>query len=462
MRGVPTGATPTVPQGPQVLDGTPYRALGPLGRGGMGEVLDAEHRALGKRVVVKVLHSELSNRNDLVDRMRIEAQALARLDHPNIVAVTDFGQTPGGRTFLVMERLWGRTLRDELRARGAFPPAEAIEIVVQLLDALGAAHELGLVHRDVKLDNIFMCDAPRGGRSVKLLDFGIAKVISGAADGRAPAPLAFPTEEGVAIGTPRFFSPEQARGWKVDARTDIYASGAVLYTLLCGRGPFDDKTSIYDLTRAHAFEPPPPPSRFTKRPLAHDLEAAVLKSLEKQPAARFASAAEFAAALAPIRARLAGQPAEPRWLETETLDPLALQLGKARDAGPPKGSHGALNPRPTVRVPELAAAQEADKNAKGRIAPRPAAGRPAATQLSARLLVEPTAAMDGAAVALAAVARAETAASTPPEADRLAPRRHDPAQAPAKMPLGAFIAIAVLTALLTAGLVLGVVLVALR
>ncbi len=358
-----------------LLAGTPYRMVAPLGRGGMGEVVEAEHVALGKRVVVKLLHLTLADRPDLVDRMRVEAQSLARLVHPNLVAVTDFGQTPDGRTYLVMERLYGRTLREELKDRGPLPAGEIVDIGRQALAGLSVAHEAGIVHRDVKLDNLFLCDALADGRRlVKVLDFGIAKVLANAGDGRAPAPLAFPTEEGVSVGTPRFFSPEQARGQPVDARTDIYAMGAVMYALATGRGPFDHKATIYELTRAHAMEPPPRPSEVASATVHPELERVILKALEKKPEDRYPSAAELSAELARVSSAL-----DPlrglAWAQTEVVEPVSppgAEQAKAREKK-------ALDARATVRMPELADAQDAarrEAHADRFAPPSPAAGRP--------------------------------------------------------------------------------------
>jgi serine/threonine-protein kinase len=308
------------------LAGTPYRFVRKIGRGGMGEVVEAEHVALGKRVVVKLLHRSLASRPDLVDRMRLEAQALARLAHPNLVVVHDYGRTPEGRPYIVMEQLVGRTLREELRSRGRLPPAEAIELVRQTLSGLAAAHALGLVHRDVKLENLFVCDAAEGARTLKVLDFGIAKVLPAARSPGAPEPLAFPTEEGVAIGTPRFFAPEQARGQAVDARTDVYATGVVLYTLLAGRGPFDHLHALYELSQAQADEMPAPPSHHAGVPLPEDLERAVLRAIAKRPEDRFQSAAAFSGALERVAARLVAPP------PTD-----AAVAGRAKGAAKPEG-----------------------------------------------------------------------------------------------------------------------------
>lgn len=303
---------------PTLLEGTPYRFIAPLGRGGMGDVVEAEHIALGKRVVVKLLQERHAGRADYVDRMRIEAQALAKISHPNLVQVTDFGQTAEGRTFLVMELLRGKTVRDELEARKFVPVLDAMDMLRQTLAGLAAAHEAGIVHRDVKLDNLFLCDAPDGGRrTLKVLDFGVAKVIGVMGD-NTPLPLAFPTAEGVAMGTPRFFSPEQARGRQVDQRTDIYAAGMVLYHLIAGRGPFDRHTTLLDLSRAHAFEAPEPPSRLAPQPIPPALDAAVLKALAKDPNDRFRSALEFAAELERIAAEMSAAEARIASLRAKT------------------------------------------------------------------------------------------------------------------------------------------------
>jgi serine/threonine protein kinase len=223
-----TSADPAEGYSLDPLAGTSFRTLRKLGEGSMGLVVEAENRALGTVVVIKLLHAALSIRADYVDRLRLEAQALARLRHPNLVIVTDFSVTPAGVPFFVMERLFGRTVEDERRVRGALPLREAIAIVRQALAGLAAVHAAGIVHRDIKSANLFLCDADAAGlRVVKVLDFGIAKVLSSAPAGRAPQPLRFPTAEGTTVGTPRCLSPEQACGGPVDGRTDIYAAGVL-------------------------------------------------------------------------------------------------------------------------------------------------------------------------------------------------------------------------------------------
>jgi serine/threonine-protein kinase len=277
------------------LAGTPYRKPEPLGSGGMGEVFAAEHAALGRPVVVKLLHRHLGRRRDMADRMRLEGQALGRVSHPNVVAALDLGMTRDGRPYLVMERLCGRTLLAELRDRGPLPAAEAVALAAQALDGLAAVHAAGLCHRDLKPENIFLCDAvPGRERVVKLLDLGVAKVLDAAG---GPAPLAIPTAEDVSMGTPRFFSPEQATGKPVDARSDVYAMGVVLYTMVTGAGPFDHLHEVDEILTAHAETSPERPSHAAPAPIAPALEAAILRAMAKRPKDRFPSAAAFAAAL---------------------------------------------------------------------------------------------------------------------------------------------------------------------
>ncbi|MBI4917951.1 MAG: serine/threonine protein kinase [Acidobacteria bacterium] len=324
----------------KLLDGTPYRVLGELASGGHGVVFEVEHRDLGSRAVAKVLRVGLAKHPQLVDRLRLEAQALARLEHPNLVAVRDFGKTADGRPFLVMEKLRGGTLRAELAARGPLPIAEAVGIVRQALAGLGVAHAAGLVHRDIKLDNLFLCEPPphepTGRRVLKVLDFGVAKVLD-AHEASAPKPLAIPTEEGVLVGTPRYLAPEQIKEEAVDARTDLYAMGLVLYALLTGTGPYEGADDWVDLIRAHVFTPARPPS-FLRPQIPTGLEGVILRALEKEPSARFQSAADMAAALAPFECAAPDLPtAQERPMPDAATERLPDDDARTSDAlqGPP-------------------------------------------------------------------------------------------------------------------------------
>jgi serine/threonine-protein kinase len=338
-----------------------YRVISELGRGGMGEVFLGEHASLGNKVVIKLLHAELSGKSNLVDRMRLEAQACARLNHPNIVRVTDFDRTPSGRPFFVMEYLPGRSLSEEAEAAGGvLPVAKALDFVTQALEGLAVAHAQGLVHRDIKLDNLFVCapgTQPGVDQLVKILDFGVAKVLDtqGAGDGDGPAPLMVPTGTGVVVGTPRFFAPEQARGKPLDHRADIYAMGLVLYTLVAGRGPFDDCTTILEMAKAHVMTPPPPPSHFARQPIPPELDAAVLRAIAKQPEQRFQSASEFAQALkqvasggGAVQATAYQQPT----VNEQTTRPVGPQAGYPAATSTPQTVGGTTGgDAPTAKMP---------------------------------------------------------------------------------------------------------------
>jgi serine/threonine-protein kinase len=274
---------------------TGYRTLSWLGQGGMSEVFVAEHVELRSSVVVKLLHSALADRADLAERMRVEGQSLALLRHPNVVQVIDAGHTRSGRPFLVMEHLIGRTLGAELRARGALPCEEALMIVQNVLAGLAAAHALGIVHRDIKVENIFLHRRHDGTRIAKILDFGVAKILE-SANRVMPEPLSVPTRCGSVVGTPGYLSPEQAQGRPADQRSDLYAVAVVFYKLITGRGPFDEFRGAR-LIEAHINEPPRPPSWFARYGISRNLDGVVLKALRKDPDRRFQTAAELALAL---------------------------------------------------------------------------------------------------------------------------------------------------------------------
>lgn len=329
------------------LAGTAYRFLGALGKGGMGEVVLAEHVLLGKRVVVKLLHARFSGDPRFADRLLVEAKSLARVEHPNVLVVSDVGRTPSGRPYLVTEHLQGRTLGDELRARGPLPVSEALGIARQVLAGLAAAHAQGIIHRDVKLDNVFLCEGARPGSPlVKVIDFGVAKVLprEGGATRRL-GPL-YPTEEGVLVGSPRYVAPEQVRGGTIDARTDVYATGLLLYTMLAGRGPFAHLTEVMDLLDAHLNEIPAPPSQHAPQPIVPELERAVLRALAKAPPDRFQSAALFADELGRIAAML-GDMTLPFVRPARELASSANHTGETWRLPPPAALLAPARPKPT-------------------------------------------------------------------------------------------------------------------
>jgi serine/threonine protein kinase len=274
------------------LAGTPYFALRRLGRGGMGDVYEvAEGSLAGPRYALKLLHARLGDRRELALRVQHEALVAARVDHPNVVRVFALGEAADGRPYLVMERLRGRDLRAVLARTGALPVARALDLAAQALDGLAAAHAVGVVHRDVKLENLFLGD----DGTLKVLDFGIATLPHGEAS--RPRPFAL-------VGTLLSMAPEQFVHADVDARADVYAAGLALYELVTGRGPFDElRGSPQALQFAHCERAPPAPSRLARRPIAADVEAAILRALAKAPGDRFPSARAMADTLRRLGAR---------------------------------------------------------------------------------------------------------------------------------------------------------------
>ena len=252
-----------------------YRVLHEIGRGGMGVVYLAEHRHLGRKVAIKFLLREFSDRPELLSRFFAEARAATLVEHPAIVQVLDCDQHPSGQAYIVMELLEGQTLRAYLAARGRLPFPEAAAIVIEIADALAAAHAKEIIHRDLKPDNVFLLSNPPG--RIKIVDFGIAKL---AGSNRPSA-----TQSGAMLGTPLYMSPEQARGsGTVDSRTDIYSLGCMLFELVCGRPPFVFE-GVGELISAHLNLAPPPPESLEPS-LPPSLSAVCKRMLAKNPAER--------------------------------------------------------------------------------------------------------------------------------------------------------------------------------
>jgi len=343
--GIPAGFT-----GYDPFEGTAYRMVRRLRAGGMGELYLVEHRATGRLVVGKLLHQRLASDARLVERLRIEAQSAAQIDHHHVVKVIGLDRTRAGQLFIVMEYLQGRTLAEQMAAEGVPHVVEAVTFACQLLSALEATHAKGLVHRDIKPDNVFICEPPEGPRYLKLLDFGVARVMPGSTS-VDPLPQGFETRTGVVVGTPRFVSPEGAMGQRVDPRADVYSAGLVLYIMLAGRGPFDHFEGDHMLLTAHAAEDPKPPSRLATEPVPPELDRAVLKALAKDPAERFQTAKDFQSVLDGV-AKLLQEPTG--WLETSTFDPSIVRASvEAMAATVP-----VVPPVPNVPVPLAPASVE--------------------------------------------------------------------------------------------------------
>jgi serine/threonine protein kinase len=267
-----------------------YRVVATIGRGGMGGVLEVEDET-GARYALKAPVQDLEGM-DVTRRFAREANALRLLDHPNLVAAVDTF-TEAGRLFLVMEKVVGEPLSNAIDF-GPLDPRRALVLVRQILAGVGHAHAQGLVHRDLKPDNILLVDMG-GWERVKIIDFGIVKLANDVAAAFGAAAL---TRTGLAVGTPRYMSPEQALGRVVDARSDLYSIGVILYELLAGRPPFDADDPVAML-RMHAKMPPPPLRQVTGGApwCTPPLVALVEGALAKDPAHRFPSAEVMTAAL---------------------------------------------------------------------------------------------------------------------------------------------------------------------
>jgi len=266
-----------------------YRLQQLIGQGGMGEVWRAHHSGLGRTVALKILRPDRSRDPVWISRFEREVKASTELQHPNTVRVFDFGVTDDGLCYFAMEYLEGEDLGHLVLREGALSPNRAVRLMHQAARALGEAHAHGIIHRDIKPANLFVTNAGGEHDFLKVLDFGIARF------GTEPGQTL--TDTGWVAGTPGYIAPEVATGTRADPRSDVYALGAVLYFLLAGRPPFDT-TDPRALLAAHVSALPPAPSARLGRPLPSSLEAVVMRCLSKNPEARYASAAELAAALA--------------------------------------------------------------------------------------------------------------------------------------------------------------------
>jgi serine/threonine-protein kinase len=274
-----------------------YDVVALLGEGGMGRIYEVRHAALNRAFAMKVLRPELAQDSELAARFIREAKATASVKHPNVVQITDFGRLPDSVPYFAMELLVGHTLGEVIKAAGPVPPTRGSRIVRKVAGALGAAHAAGVVHRDLKPDNVFLIGGSRDlrapddpdrirslavlgdGADVRVVDFGAAKIVGSRRV----------TREGVVFGTPHYMAPEQASGQPVDHRADIYSLGVIMYEMFTGRVPFEADTYMGVLTQ-HMFVRPLPPSQM---PQAVEelgaLEGIVLRCLEKKPEDRFGS-----------------------------------------------------------------------------------------------------------------------------------------------------------------------------
>jgi serine/threonine-protein kinase len=350
-----------------------YRLLHRLGRGGMGEIWCAEHVLVRKQVAIKFLRDELAA-DPLVRRRFVrEARLAAAVRHPGVVDIVDVGETDDGRAFLVMELLGGHTLAEEVERTGPLPWPRAQALLIQLAEALAAAHERGVIHRDFKPANVMLVGAREdGGDRCKLIDFGMAR-------GRQAIDESTQlTRTGVVLGSPAYMSPEQFRGEEADARSDVYCFGCVAYFLLAGERPFAGAT-VAELMYQHLLKPLP---RVRVPGVTGRVEAEIRRWIErachKRPEQRFASMRDALAALRAIGSRS-------RWRAGAPLvasGALAMGLGAAIfdrrvDGPPPAVAPRASRSSPTSRIAATVASTPAN-NATTAARRRPTAARPTA------------------------------------------------------------------------------------
>ena len=277
-----------------VIDGR-YRLDSTLGRGGMGLVYRATHVGMRRQVAVKILHPSLAASPDVRSRFEREALAVGKIDHLNCVATYDVGRLPDGALYLAMELLEGHSLADVLEEERQIAPGRALHILAHILRGLGAVHQAGLIHRDIKPENIFLIRVGEDLDFAKILDFGIAKPMTGelSDDGVRL------TQAGMAFGTPIYMAPEQALGNKMDGRADLYAAAVIAYEMLVGQPPFysDDKLEVMSM---HTAKPVPAMrSRYIRgaKPVPASIEKLIVRGLTKKPSDRYATAEDFLAAV---------------------------------------------------------------------------------------------------------------------------------------------------------------------
>ncbi len=285
----------------KLVDGR-YRVLEVIGRGGMGVVYRVEHLRMGKIAAMKVLHRDLVTDPEVQRRFETEAASISKLNHPHTVQVFDFGNFLGN-AYLIMELVRGLDLGRVISRDGPMPWARAAPLLVQICGALAEAHELGIVHRDLKPENVLITRATGGRDFAKVLDFGLAKL-----DGRNPSE----TDRHAIVGTPYFMAPEQIRGDEVDARTDLYSFGAMMFEVLTGQHLYPSSTAVGALTKHLTGEPDAPSMRNPRMGIPPAVDHVCRKALARDPAQRWQSATELAAALEEAYAETVTETTNPR------------------------------------------------------------------------------------------------------------------------------------------------------
>jgi serine/threonine-protein kinase len=320
----------------QVVNGK-FRIESLLGQGGMGKVYRARHLTLDRPVVLKMLHPDYSTDPQVVARFQREARAASRLNHPNSIAVLDFGAAEDGTLFMAMEFLSGRDLARIIAEDFPLGEARIVRIGAQILSALAEAHAQGIIHRDLKPENVMI--EPRRGEAdfVKVLDFGIAKIT---APGANEPKL---TQAGLVCGTPEYMSPEQARGADIDSRSDLYSMGVILYQLATGELPFQSDTPVGYLTKHLAEEPVPARERWAE--VSEALDALIAKAMAKDVTQRFQTAEEMREALLAVDPAALAQPVSGAPRAAAAPGPAATPPAP-RATTPPRTAAGQQSARP--------------------------------------------------------------------------------------------------------------------
>ncbi len=329
------------------IDGR-YLVRSVLGEGGMGLVFEAEHLKIGRPVAVKVLHARQARNKSAVRRFYREAKAAAAIGHPNICEVYDFGTLVDGRPYLVMERLSGETLAERIAKDAVLEFDDAVEILTQVLSGLAAAHEKGIVHRDIKPENVFLAQRGASTPTVKLLDFGISKVV---APHRKGEELDL-TRPGMVMGTPHYMSPEQARGERdLDARVDVYACGVILYEALTGCRPFTAPN--YDTLLLQILSSKPRPARELRPALPAGFDRVIDLAMAPAREQRYATADDFARDLYALRGERPSQTALGDPDAERTSADVGADVGADIGADVGTGDHGAIPTPPpsSVEIP---------------------------------------------------------------------------------------------------------------
>ncbi len=339
-----------------------YRVLAPLSRGGMGAIYRAEHVTIGRPLALKVLRPKFSKNSKVMRRFLQEAQVTSQIRQENIIDIIDFGETPDGLAYLAMELLEGEDLLQTLKRDGPLPWARLGPMVLQICAALDAAHELGVIHRDMKPANCFRIQHAGNPDFIKVLDFGVAKLLYG--DGQ-DKPI---TTAGTVVGTPLYLPPEVVSGATPTPQFDVYALGITMYQLLTGRRPFRGKVSL-ELLKTAAFNDPIPPSQVSRHVrVAPEVEGVILQAIQRDPAKRYHSAQALATA---VMATLSQQDAPGAWATPYTRAAAATRRPPPPAASAASGawtqpsnpsSSGAMNVRSTP-LPRALKDADADEDA---------------------------------------------------------------------------------------------------